>query len=73
MRSKVLLIKRNPKISAVRYDQVRTTILDVFPYMIHYTVNEQTRVLLLLRYFILPLILKGGQQEDNAHQLLTIQ
>lgn len=33
VRSKVLLIRQNPEISAVRYDDVRTTVLDVFPFM----------------------------------------
>ena len=47
VRKKVLLISKNPKIAAVRYNDVRTTVLDVFPFMIHYIVltKEQTVVI----------------------------
>ncbi|MCP3927802.1 MAG: hypothetical protein GY705_01735 [Bacteroidetes bacterium] len=40
VRSKVLLIRQNPEISTIRYDDIRTTVLDVFPFMIHYTIND---------------------------------
>ncbi len=33
------LIKRNPYVKSVRYDEVRFAILDNFPYSIHYTLN----------------------------------
>ena len=51
VRSKVLLIRQNPEISAVRYDDVRTTVLDVFPFMIHYTVNHQSKTVIISAVF----------------------
>ena len=36
VRNKVALIRQSPKIFPLRYDDVRTAVLDVFPFMIHY-------------------------------------
>ncbi len=36
VREKVNFIRQNPKASNVRYNCVRTTVLNVFPFMIHY-------------------------------------
>lgn len=38
VRSKVWIICENPKTFAVRYDDTRCIILEVFPFMIHYTI-----------------------------------
>ncbi|MCE7043580.1 hypothetical protein [Dyadobacter sp. CY312] len=38
--SKVLL---NPQLYIVRYSDVHTALLDVFPFMIHFTVNDNTK------------------------------
>ena len=51
VRSKVLFIRQNPKISAVRYDDVRTAVLDVFPFMIHYTVDDQNKTVIISAVF----------------------
>ena len=51
VRSKFLLIRKNPKISAVRYDDVRTTVLDVFPFMMHYTVNDEKQTVIISAVF----------------------
>ncbi len=51
IRSKVLLIRQNPEISAVRYDDVRTTVLDVFPFMIHYTVIDEEQTIIISAVF----------------------
>lgn len=51
VRNKVLLIRQNPKISAVRYDDVRTTVLDVFPFMIHYTVIDEKQTVIISAVF----------------------
>ena len=40
IRLKVHAISKHPKLGTIRYDNTRTTILDIFPYMIHYTVDE---------------------------------
>ena len=47
VRSKVLLIRQNPKISTVRYDDVRTIVLDVFPFLIHFTVNDEQKTVVV--------------------------
>ena len=51
VRSKVLLISQNPKISAIRYDDVPTAVLDVFPFMIHYTVDDQNKTVIISAVF----------------------
>ncbi len=47
-RQKVNQIKRNPFISVNRYDEIRTAVLEVFPFMIHYSVNEAEKTILIL-------------------------
>jgi hypothetical protein len=41
VRQKVNFIRQNPKAVAKRYDNVRTAILDVFPYMVHFVLDEE--------------------------------
>lgn len=40
VREKVRFIKQNPKAFNIRYDNVRTAVLNVFPFMIHYAIDE---------------------------------
>jgi len=40
IRQTLNLLKENPYTSAARYDDIRTAILDVFPFMIHYNVDQ---------------------------------
>jgi plasmid stabilization system protein ParE len=47
IRQKVDLLKQEPHSSAIRYDNVRTAVLDVFPFMLHYTINEQKKLLVI--------------------------
>ena len=47
IREKVTFIKKNPKASVVRYDKVRTAVLDRFPFMIHYTVDDSKKEILI--------------------------
>lgn len=51
VRSKVLLIRQNPKVSAIRYNDVHTAVLDVFPFMIHYTVDYQNKTVIISAVF----------------------
>lgn len=51
IRSKTLLIKHNPKIYPVRYENIRTTILDIFPFMIHYSIDESNNTILIVGIF----------------------
>lgn len=38
VRQKVRFIQKNPKAAAIRYDNIRTSVLDIFPYMIHFEI-----------------------------------
>lgn len=41
------LIKRNPFGYAVRYDDVRAAVLDGFPFMIHYQMDEPNKLIIV--------------------------
>lgn len=43
VRQKIKLLKQSPFIYSVRYDNIRTAVLEVFPFMIHLSVDEQKR------------------------------
>jgi len=47
VREKVRFIKQNPTASNVRYDNVRTAVLDIFPHMVHYIVNEANKTVVV--------------------------
>ncbi len=51
VRNKVLLIRKNPEISAIRYDKVRATVLDVFPFMIHYAIDKKKKTVIISAVF----------------------
>ena len=43
LRKKVRFIQQNPKAANVRYDNIRTSTLDAFPFMIHYFVDDNNK------------------------------
>jgi len=47
VRQKVKFIRQNPKAVAIRYDDTRTAVLDVFPYMIHFTIDEENKLVII--------------------------
>jgi plasmid stabilization system protein ParE len=47
VRQKINLLKQNPLAAATRYDEVKTAALDVFPFMIHYTIDEQQNLIVV--------------------------
>jgi plasmid stabilization system protein ParE len=47
VRKKIHFIGQNPAGSNVRYDDVRTAVLNIFPYMIHYTVDEDIKTVIV--------------------------
>ncbi len=51
VREKVHFIKQNPKASNVRYNGVRTTVLNVFPFMIHYTIDKNNKTIIVSAVF----------------------
>ena len=51
VRSKVLFIRKNPKATAVRYDDTRCAVLDVFPFIIHYTIDDAHKNIIVVAVF----------------------
>ncbi|MDA3881278.1 MAG: type II toxin-antitoxin system RelE/ParE family toxin [Prolixibacteraceae bacterium] len=47
VREKVHFIRQNPKASNVRYDDVRTAVLNVFPFMVHFTIDEKNKTVIV--------------------------
>jgi hypothetical protein len=41
------LVQRNPKAIAIRYDNIRTANIDIFPFMIHFTIEENKKRLII--------------------------
>lgn len=51
VRKKVKLLEKNPKIAPVRYADVRTAVLDLYPFMIHYRVDDDKQMILILAVY----------------------
>jgi len=51
VRDKVLIIRKNPDIYPIRYEDTRTAVLDVFPFMIHYSVEHEDKQVLISAVF----------------------
>ncbi len=47
VRQKVQAIIANPYAFSIRYSNIRTVNTDIFPFMIHYTVIEDTKTVLI--------------------------
>ncbi len=47
VREKVHFIRLNPKASNVRYNSVRTAVLNVFPFMVHFTIDEKNKTVIV--------------------------
>jgi plasmid stabilization system protein ParE len=47
VRSKVSFIERNPMACAKKYDDVRTAVLNIFPFLVHYTIDEIKNVIVI--------------------------
>ena len=47
VRDRVKFIRQNPTACNIRYDQVRTAVLKVFPFMIHYIIDETTKTVII--------------------------
>jgi hypothetical protein len=51
VRSKVLYICENPKAIAIRYNKTRCVVLDVFPFMVHFSINEKQKTVIVSAVF----------------------
>ncbi len=47
VREEVHFIRQNPKATNVRYDEVRTAVLNLFPFMIHYFIDEKNKTIIV--------------------------
>jgi plasmid stabilization system protein ParE len=47
VRKKIHYIRQNPKAVAVRYADISTALLDTFPYMVHFTVDEEKKLVVI--------------------------
>jgi plasmid stabilization system protein ParE len=47
VRKTVRYIRKNPTAVAIRYDDTRTALLDNFPYMVHFTIDEQKKLIVI--------------------------
>ncbi len=44
---KAKFIRQNPKAVAIRYKDTHTALLDTFPYMIHFTVDDDKKLVII--------------------------
>lgn len=51
IKEKVHFIKQHPKASILKYKNVRTAIVDIFPFMIHYIIDEQKELITIIAVF----------------------
>jgi plasmid stabilization system protein ParE len=51
VREKVHFIRQNPNASFTRYGNTKTAIVDVFPFMIHFAVNEPNKLIIVSAVF----------------------
>ncbi|MBD1383860.1 type II toxin-antitoxin system RelE/ParE family toxin [Mucilaginibacter rigui] len=42
------IVKENPYLYAIRYNEVRTAVLDMFPFMIHYIIDEPGKKVVII-------------------------
>lgn len=47
VRKTILYIRQNPKAVAVRYDDLRTALLDTFPYLVHFSIDENKKLVVI--------------------------
>ncbi len=47
VRKKVSVIRQNPKAIAVRYKDSPTALLETFPYMIHFSIDEDNKQIVI--------------------------
>lgn len=47
IRHKIELLKQEPHATTIRYDEIRTAVLDIFPFMIHYTINDPQKTIII--------------------------
>ncbi len=51
VRSKILYIRKNPKSVSTRYDDTRCVVLNTFPFMVHFSIDEEQKVIIVSAVF----------------------
>jgi hypothetical protein len=44
-------IRENPKLIGFRYDSTRCAVLNVFPFMVHFSINEEEKTIIVSAMF----------------------
>jgi plasmid stabilization system protein ParE len=47
VRDIVRYIRQNPQACNIRYNDVRTAVLKVFPFMLHYTIDQSSKMIII--------------------------
>lgn len=45
IRKEAVKIKKNPLLYKVRYDNIRTALIEIFPYLIHFSIQDTTIII----------------------------
>jgi plasmid stabilization system protein ParE len=51
IRESINIIKNNPKAFPIRYDEIRTALVETFPFMIPYLINDEENQILVLAVY----------------------
>lgn len=51
VKSQINSLKTQPYISSIRYNDIRCMLVKKFPFMIHYTVNEESKIVEIYSIF----------------------
>lgn len=49
LEEKLAIVARSPYIYAVRYENVRCALTDIFPYLIHFVIDDSRQEVIILR------------------------
>lgn len=48
VKSKVKILNQQPELFQIRYNEIRTIKIGKFPYLIHYKINKEQRIVIIL-------------------------
>lgn len=51
VRSKISYIKINPMAVAIRYNEIRCVVLEIFPFMIHFSIDDVQKLVIISAVF----------------------
>lgn len=51
VRKRIKFIQQNPETIAIRHNDIRTALVDVFPYMIHFYIDEPKKTVVITAVF----------------------